>query len=148
MKEIFLKVDYRILEMQYIKDVNGKDRLFSLANRVLYCHLKTRFNFFKSRKERYFDTNKDISDALGIDEKTVSRGVKFLQEVGIVVVTKEKWRNLPKNVYTDVKEIIFNKSNNTEKNSQFSYVDNNQNQKHVVFDPYYDIDQDLDDIPF
>lgn len=104
--ERFLKIDYRILGLQYIKDTNGDDKLFSLANRVLYAHLKVRFDFFKSRGEKYYDTNKAISTAVGVDEKTVSRGLKFLQDIGLVKVKKEKWRNLPKNVYEDVVDIF------------------------------------------
>ena len=104
----FTKVYDDILRTSTIKDLEGTERSFTLTNRMIYSRLLVRFYFFKESGSEYFDTNKDIAESLGIDEKTVSRGLKFLQEVGLISVKKIKWRNFPKNVYTDVKDITFN----------------------------------------
>ena len=104
----FTKVYDDILRTSTIKDSEGTERSFTLTNRMIYSRLLVRFYFFKESGSDYFDTNKDIAESLGIDEKTVSRGLKFLQEVGLISVKKVKWRNFPKNVYTNVKDITFN----------------------------------------
>ena len=104
----FTKVYDDILRTSTIKDLEGTERSFTLTNRMIYSRLLVRFYFFKESGSEYFDTNKDIAESLGIDEKTVSRGLKFLQEVGLISVKKVKWRNFPKNVYTNVKDITFN----------------------------------------
>lgn len=141
--ERFLKIDYRILGLQYIKDTSGNERLFSLANRVLYAHLKVRFDFFKSRGEKYYDTNKAISTTIGVDEKTVSRGLKFLQDTGLVKVKKEKWRNLPKNVYEDVTDIF-----NEVKPSPTITPSTSQPEPIVKYQTRDFEDYDTDDLPF
>ena len=141
--ERFLKIDYRILGLQYIKDTNGNEKLFSLANRVLYAHLKVRFDFFKSRGEKYYDTNKAISTTIGVDEKTVSRGLKFLQDTGLVKVKKEKWRNLPKNVYEDVTDIF-----NEVKPSSTITPSTSQPEPIVKYQTRDFEDYDMDDLPF
>jgi len=141
--ERFLKIDYRILGLQYIKDTNGNEKLFSLANRVLYAHLKVRFDFFKSRGEKYYDTNKAISATIGVDEKTVSRGLKFLQDTGLVKVKKEKWRNLPKNVYEDVTDVF-----NEVKPSSTITPSTSQPEPIVKYQTRDFEDYDMDDLPF
>lgn len=88
-------------------DDTGKVYKITPTIKLVYLYLKTRFDYFTKECKEYYDTNKDIGVATGIDEQAVIRAVKELIKMGLVKKTTIKFRNLPKNVYTDVKDLRY-----------------------------------------
>ena len=99
-----LKVDMGLLRMKScLKDEDGNDTNLTLNDKVVYALMYARYVFFKSSGKQYYDTNKQIADMLGLDEKTVGRSIGKLSKTGLISKRLIKVRNLPKNVYDYVK---------------------------------------------
>lgn len=118
MADTFVKLSYELLKMKTYTDYAGNEFKITPAIKLVYLYIKSRFDFFKSSGKDYYDTNKEIGIATGIDEQVVIRAVKELIKMGLVEKKIIKYRNLPKNVFTKVNPMSTTTTNNIPKASQ------------------------------
>jgi len=82
MADTFVKLSYELLKMKTYTDYAGNEFKITPAIKLVYLYIKSRFDFFKSSGKDYYDTNKEIGIATGIDEQVVIRAVKELIKMG------------------------------------------------------------------
>lgn len=147
--ERFLKVDSYLLAATTLLALDGTEVSINLSVKILHMQLLDRFLFFKSVGQEYYDTNIYLANKLGVEVKTVERGIKVLERLGLVKRKKIRIDNLPKNVYIDVKP--FNKElipkqvrSNLKQADPDSYPENFD----YDVDPAYNIDYNDPNLPF
>lgn len=96
-------IDKGILRMTTLKQDDGSVVSFTASDKLLYSVIYERFITFKQKGGDYYETNKQIAEMIGMDEKTVSRGLHKLSKCGLFVIKKIKYKNFPKNIYVSVK---------------------------------------------
>lgn len=96
-------IDKGILRMTTLKQDGGSVVSFTASDKLLYSVIYERFITFKQKGGDYYETNKQIAEMIGMDEKTVSRGLHKLSKCGLFVIKKIKYKNFPKNIYVSVK---------------------------------------------
>ena len=138
MADTFVKLSYELLKMKTYTDYAGNEFKITPAIKLVYLYIKSRFDFFKSSGKDYYDTNKEIGIATGIDEQVVIRAVKELIKMGLVEKKIIKYRNLPKNVFTKVNPILPIPTKNIQKVSQ-------QHTQNTPMPHLFDYDPDKDD---
>lgn len=98
----FLMVDKGLLSMKEFVSLDGEVVVLSLTDKVVYSYMKDRWEFFKERKEEYYDSLEDIGEALGVHRKTVARSVSKMEALGVLSKVKKKIRGYDSNVYTRI----------------------------------------------
>ena len=96
-------IDKSILRMTTLRQDDGAIVSFTASDKLLYSVIYERFIAFKQKGGYYYETNKQIAEMIGMDEKTVSRGLHKLSKCGLFVIKKIKYKNFPKNIYVSVK---------------------------------------------
>jgi hypothetical protein len=129
---------YKLLNAGGYVNSNGECIKMNLSDKVIYAHLKNRFDFFKSLGNEYYDTQQSIADMCNMDLKATGNILRKFIEDGLTTVYKKRFNGYPKNVYTYVP------------NLQLWYKDKKKgSQKAVVvvetLDFEYDFPEDLVD---
>lgn len=101
-QERFLMVPYRLLSAAGYVDANGVLVKMNLTEKVIYAHLKNRFEFFKGQSKEYFDTQQAIADVCNMDVKSVGKVLRKFNKEGLTTIYKRPTGNFLKNVYTNV----------------------------------------------
>jgi hypothetical protein len=96
-EDTYLKLTDKMLALRTVPskllvDENGLPIQIEVTciDKVVYTYMKKRFDFFKSRKadnhkgSSYFDKQKEIAEACGVDIKTVTRLVKKWKDNGYI----------------------------------------------------------------
>lgn len=92
-ESIDITVESRLLRLG---PIDGKEKL-TLMDKLLLSFLQTKETPFQI-------TNTQISNILGVDDKTVSRSVVRLANLGLVGKVTTKHKNLPLNEYVYIKD--------------------------------------------
>ena len=98
----FLMMPYKLLNAGGYVNSNGECVKMNLSDKVIYAHLKNRFDFFKSLGNEYYDTQQSIADMCNMDLKATGNILRKFIEDGLTTVYKKRFNGYPKNVYTYV----------------------------------------------
>jgi len=98
----FLMMPYKLLNAGGYVNNNGECVKMNLSDKVIYAHLKNRFDFFKSLGNEYYDTQQSIADMCNMDLKATGNILRKFIEDGLTTVYKKRFNGYPKNVYTYV----------------------------------------------
>jgi hypothetical protein len=93
---------YKLLNAGGYVNNNGECVKMNLSDKVIYAHLKNRFDFFKSLGNEYYDTQQSIADMCNMDLKATGNILRKFIEDGLTTVYKKRFNGYPKNVYTYV----------------------------------------------
>lgn len=75
----------------------------SVYDKYVWNYMLNRYNFFKSQKLLYFESQYEISKALGISVDSVQKTIKKLQRLNFLKFYKEKQQgHIFRNVYTKI----------------------------------------------
>lgn len=98
----FLMMPYKLLNAGGYVNSNGECVKMNLSDKVIYAHLKNRFDFFKSLGNEYYDTQQSIADMCNMDLKATGNILRKFIEDGLTTVYKKRFNGYPKNIYTYV----------------------------------------------
>ena len=102
----FLAISYDLLNAVGFIDSEGNQVELTLTDKLIYAHMKSRFDYFKiEKKSDYYDTQEAIADQLNIDRTTVVRRLKRLVASGAVVGFKKKHKNYHNWNYTSIPKL-------------------------------------------
>jgi len=101
-QEKFLILHYKLLSAGGYVSVSGEQVKMNLSDKVIYAHLKNRFEFFKGLGKEYFDTQQSIASVCNMDLKTVGNILRGFIDKGLTTIYKKPYGNFTKNVYTNV----------------------------------------------
>lgn len=115
----FLMIPYKLLRaVGYVKP-DGECVKMTLTEKIIYAHIKNRFEFFKSLGKEYYDTQQAIADVCNMDIKSVGKIVRKFMDEGLVTAYKKRFNGFPKNVYTHVPTLVlYYKDRSTEANDE------------------------------
>ncbi len=115
----FLMIPYKLLRaVGYVKP-DGECVKMTLTEKIIYAHIKNRFEFFKSLGREYYDTQQNMADVCSMDIKSVGKIIRKFTEEGLVTAYKKRFNGFPKNVYTNVPTLVlYYKDNSTESNDE------------------------------
>jgi hypothetical protein len=96
--EQFLKLPYDVLDATGFIAKGGEIVNITLQQKIIYCWMKQRCEFFAKDGREYFDNVDDIADSLKINRKTVLGAIQFFRDNGVLIADKkplggarEKW---------------------------------------------------------
>ncbi len=96
--EQFLKLPYDVLDATGFIAKGGEIVNITLQQKIVYCWMKQRCEFFAKDGREYFDNVDDIADSLKINRKTVLGSIQFFRDNGVLIADKkplggarEKW---------------------------------------------------------
>lgn len=96
--EQFLKLPYDVLDATGFIAKGGEIVNITLQQKIVYCWMKQRCEFFARDGREYFDNVDDIADSLKINRKTVLGAIQFFRDNGVLIADKkplggarEKW---------------------------------------------------------
>lgn len=96
--EQFLKLPYDVLDATGFITKGGEIVNITLQQKIVYCWMKQRCEFFAKDGREYFDNVDDIADSLKINRKTVLGSIQFFRDNGVLIADKkplggarEKW---------------------------------------------------------
>lgn len=96
--EQFLKLPYDVLDATGFIAKGGEIVKITLQQKIVYCWMKQRCEFFAKDGREYFDNVDDIADSLKINRKTVLGAIQFFRDNGVLIADKkplggarEKW---------------------------------------------------------
>jgi len=96
--EQFLKLPYDVLDATGFIAKGGEIVNITLQQKIVYCWMKQRCEFFAKEGREYFDNVDDIADSLKINRKTVLGAIQFFRDNGVLIADKkplggarEKW---------------------------------------------------------
>lgn len=98
----FLKVPYKILRATGYISKSGENVKMNLSDKLIYCHIKNRFEFFTKLGKEYFDTQQAIADAVHMDLKATGNILRKFIENDLTTIYKKPYNNYLKNVYLSV----------------------------------------------
>lgn len=144
----FLAISYDLLNAAGFIDSEGTQVELTLTDKIIYAHMKSRFDYFKiEKKSDYYDTQEAIAEALSIDRTTVVRRLKRLLKHGAVVGFKKKHKNFQNWNYTSIPKLTLYK---TDGDKVVTYMEGKTINKIMpksptikpqptpVYNPYYD----------
>lgn len=88
--EQFLKLPYDLLATTSFVSSTGEIVEITLQQKVIYCWMKQRCEFFTRENKEYFDTLESVAAGLSIDRKTVMRAIDFFTKHGVLIAEKRK----------------------------------------------------------
>lgn len=88
--EQFLKLPYELLAATSFISSTGEIVEITLQQKVIYCWMKQRCDFFTRENKEYFDTLESVAAGLSIDRKTVMRAIDFFTKHGVLIAEKRK----------------------------------------------------------
>lgn len=96
--EQFLKLPYDVLDATGFIAKGGEIVNITLQQKIVYCWMKQRCEFFAKDGREYFDNVDDIADSLKINRKTVLGAIQFFRDNCVLIADKkplggarEKW---------------------------------------------------------
>lgn len=96
----------------------------STNDKMIWMYTLAKYSSFKENKMQYFETQEQISDALGLCTRTVNSSLKKLKHLQIICVQKTKAEGLHfKNIYTEVKhpsEVLSKTQRSTPEHASFA----------------------------
>lgn len=98
----FLKIPYKILRASGYVNKAGECVNMNLSDKVIYCHIKNRFEFFTKLGKEYFDTQQAIADAVHMDLKATGNILRKFIKNDLTIIYKKPYNNYLKNVYLSV----------------------------------------------
>ena len=104
MKEVeqFLMLPYNLLRSGGYVSNDGECVKMNLTEKIIYTHLRNRYDFFTAQGKEYYDTQQSISDVCNMDIKAVGNVLRKFIKAGLTPVYKKAYGNFVKNVYTSV----------------------------------------------
>jgi hypothetical protein len=115
----FLKIPYKLLGAVGYVNKDGECVKMTLTEKIIYAHLRNRFVFFRSLNKEYYDTQQAIADACNMDIKSVGNILRKFIKSELTTVYKKRFNGFPKNVYTNVPELLlYQKDNTIEQNDE------------------------------
>ncbi len=123
----FLMMPYKLLNAGGYVNSNGECVKMNLSDKVIYAHLKNRFDFFKSLGNEYYDTQQSIADMFNMDLKATGNILRKFIEDGLTTVYKKRFNGYPKNVYTCVPNLQLwykDKKKGSQKAAIVLYIEN------------------------
>lgn len=75
----------------------------TLSEKLILAHIR---NLYRAKQEPVFCYSKYIADFLRISEVAVRRAIGTLEEKGLIEITKEKYKDGVRNLYTVIEERI------------------------------------------
>lgn len=104
-REQFLKLPYNLLRSGGYVAKDGECVKMNLTEKIIYTHLRNRYDFFTSQGKEYYDTQKDVADVCNMDIKAVGNVLRKFTKAGLTTIYKKTYGNFVKNVYTSVPEL-------------------------------------------
>lgn len=101
-REQFLKLPYNLLRSGGYVSNDGECVKMNLTEKIIYTHLRNRFDFFTVQGKEYYDTQKDVADVCNMDIKAVGNVLRKFTKDGLTTIYKKTYGNFVKNVYTSV----------------------------------------------
>ncbi|WP_052321277.1 DUF6945 domain-containing protein [Pseudomonas fluorescens] len=91
----------------WISLTTGEEIQFTPSNKILWLHIKDRFDFFASLGNGWFDNQEAIAAATGSNISTVKRFLADLTKHGYLKASKKKvWGCAFSNSYTVVQDLV------------------------------------------
>lgn len=104
-REQFLILPYNLLRSGGYVSKDGECVKMNLTEKIIYTHLRNRYDFFTSQGNEYYDTQKDVADVCNMDIKAVGNVLRKFTTAGLTTIYKKIYGNFVKNVYTSVPEL-------------------------------------------
>lgn len=101
----FLKLPYSLLWCDGYVDENNIQVKMNQSDKIVYAHIKNRYQFFKSMGKEYFDSQQSIADVCNLDVRSVNTIIRNFEKGGVVVVLKRPFGQILKNVYTFIRDL-------------------------------------------
>lgn len=101
-REQFLKLPYNLLRSGGYVSEHGECVKMNLTEKIIYTHLRNRYDFFTAQGKEYYDTQKDVADVCNMDIKAVGNVLRKFTKAGLTTIYKKTYGNFVKNVYTSV----------------------------------------------
>ena len=101
-REQFLKLPYNLLRSGGYVSKDGECVKMNLTEKIIYTHLRNRYDFFTAQGKEYYDTQKDVADVCNMDIKAVGNVLRKFTKAGLTTIYKKTYGNFVKNVYTSV----------------------------------------------
>lgn len=101
-RDQFLMIPYKVLSASGYVTKTGECIKMNLSDKVVYCYIKSRFDFFKSLGKEYFDTQQSIADFCNMDLKATGNILRKFIKNDLTTIYKKPYNNYQKNVYTYV----------------------------------------------
>lgn len=98
----FLMIPYKVLSASGYINKHGECVKMNLSDKVVYCYIKSRFQFFKSLGKEYFDTQQSIANFCNMDLKATGNILRKFIRNDLTTIYKKPYNNYQKNVYTYV----------------------------------------------
>lgn len=101
----FLKLPYSLLWCDGYIDENKLQVKMNLSDKIVYAHIKNRYQFFKSMGKEYYDSQQSIADMCNLDVRSVNTIMRNFEKGGVIVVLKRSFGQILKNVYTFIRDL-------------------------------------------
>lgn len=101
-QESFLQVPYKLFNASGYVKKDGECVKMTLTDKIIYAHIKNRFEFFRSLGKEYYDTQKDIANVFNMDIKAVGNILRKFISNDLTTIYKKPYGNFVKNVYVSV----------------------------------------------
>lgn len=88
--EQFLKLPYDLLAATSFVTSTGEIVEITLQQKVIYCWMKQRCEFFTREKKEYFDNLDSVANELSINRKTVMDAIKLFIKHNVLFAEKRK----------------------------------------------------------
>ncbi|WP_158896634.1 MULTISPECIES: hypothetical protein [unclassified Pseudomonas] len=89
--EQFLKLPYDLLAAtSFVSSATGEIVEITMQQKVIYCWMKQRCEFFTREQKEYYDTLDSVANELSIDRKTVMRAITFFTKHNVLFAEKRK----------------------------------------------------------
>lgn len=107
-QEPFIKFPKALLAAtHWISLTTGEEIQFTPSNKILWLHIKDRFDFFASLGNEWFDNQEAIAAATGSNISTVKRFLADLTKHGYLKASKKKvWGCAFSNSYTVAQDLV------------------------------------------
>ncbi|MBD9461632.1 helix-turn-helix domain-containing protein [Pseudomonas sp. Pdm06] len=93
MTETFCKLTHEIMRAtHWISRTTGKLFKLSGTQKIIWVHMSSRYEFFRSLGKEWFDDQNDIARDTGCDVSTVKAFIRLLVDHGYIVVQRKKLR--------------------------------------------------------
>jgi hypothetical protein len=104
MTDTFCKLTHEMMRAtHWVSRSDGDKFKLSGTQKIIWIHMSSRYNFFRSLGQEWFDDQEDIARDTGCDVSTVKNFIKLLVQHGYMVVKRKKLRGY---VYSNSYEIL------------------------------------------
>lgn len=100
--EQFLMIPYKLLSAAGYVSKDGECVKMTLTEKIIYAHLRNRFDFFKGLGKEYYDTQQSIAAVCNMDIKSVGNVLRKFIKDDLTTIYKKPYGNFIKNVYVSV----------------------------------------------